>query len=212
MKIVIHLLKNLVRTMGKIFVFLLPIHLLFSFSDSPISSASESDYTHSSHKHKRKTDSYSTSSSKHKKHSSVSPNRDNEETLNDQLIRQSQTYNKSPKRTIVITERKTDENSKRSNKDSKSKINPDIEFLGSKKINRDKKSTETIHQQAENPKKTMDVKREKKSPSKSSSSDQQRRHSSSTTSVNEKNLQIKIEHPSSKTQYVNQFPFLFFIV
>jgi hypothetical protein len=85
---------------------------------------------------------------------------------------------------------------------------PDIEFIGSKKINRDKKPNETIHQQAENNPKSIEVKREKKSPSKSLSSDQHRRHSSSTnnssTSINEKSIQIKIEdskHQSNKTQY-----------
>lgn len=53
----------------------------------------------------------------------------------------------------------------------------------------------------------MEIKREKKSPTRSS--DQQRRHSSSTntssTSIYEKTLQIKIEdtkHSSTKTQYV----------
>jgi len=97
-------------------------------SDSPVSSTSDSEYTHSSHKHKKKPDTHSTSS-KHKKHESISPNRDNEETLNDQLIRQTQSYTKSPKRTIVITERKKDENIKH----SKTKSTPDIEFLGSKK-------------------------------------------------------------------------------
>jgi hypothetical protein len=120
-------------------------------------------------------------------------------------MRQSQTYNKSPKRTIVITERKPEESSKQSTKSSKSKSSSDIEFLGSKKVHRDKKLTETIHQQTENPKKTIDVKREKKSPSKS---DQSRRYSAST---NEKNLQIKIEHQPSKTQYVDQFSLLFLI-
>jgi hypothetical protein len=205
MKLAIHLLKNLVQTMGKTTLILSQIHLHFSFSDSPVSSASESEYTH---KNKKKSDSHSTSSSsKHKKHPSISPNRDTEETLNDQLIRQSQTYNKSPKRTIVITERKPEENSKRISKNSKSKSNPDIEFLGSKKIIRDKKSIETIHQQAENPKKSIDVKRERNSPSKSISSDQPRRYSSST---NEKILQIKTEHPSNKTQYVDSFSTLFF--
>jgi hypothetical protein len=199
MKLAIHLLKNLVQTMGKTTLILSQIHLHFSFSDSPVSSASESEYTH---KNKKKSDSHltSSSSSKHKKHPSISPNRDTEETLNDQLIRQSQTYNKSPKRTIVITERKPEENSKRTSKNSKLKSNPDIEFLGSKKIIRDKKSIETIHQQAENPKKSTDVKRERNSPSKSISSDQPRRYSSST---NEKILQIKTEHPSNKTQYVD---------
>lgn len=166
------------------------------YSDSPVSSASESEYVHSSHKHKKKSDSHSTSS-KHKKHESLSPTRnDDEETLNDQLIRQNQTYNKSPKRTIVITERKKDENIKQ----SKSKSNPDIEFLGSKRTtNRDKKAIETIHQQAENTKKSMEIKREKKSPSKSSStSDQQRRHSSS-TNINEKNISIKTEDSKHQT-------------
>jgi hypothetical protein len=176
-------------------------------SDSPVSSASDSEYAHSSHKHKSKSDPHSTSL-KHKKHESLSPNRDEEETLNDQLIRQNQAYAKSPKRTIVITERKKDENTKRTNKSSKSI--PDIEFLGSKKINRDKKSNETIHQQAENTKKNIEVKREKKSPNKSSS-DQQRHHSSSTntsnTSLSEKTIQIKTEdtkHSSNKTQHSSE--------
>jgi len=64
-----------------------------------------------------------------------------------------------------------------------------LNFLVQKKINREKKSTETIHQQAENNKKSMEIKREKKSPIKSSS-DQQTRHSFSTnthtTTINEK--------------------------
>ena len=205
MKVGIHPVKNLVQMMGKSSLISLRYHPYISSRDSPVSSASESDYIHSSHKHKKKTDSHSTSSSsKHKKHLSVSPNRDTEETLNDQIMRQSQAYNKSPKRTIVITERKPEESSKQSSKSSKSKTSSEIEFLGSKKAHRDKKSAETIHQQTENPKKSTDVKREKKSPSKSTSSDQSRRHSSST---NEKNLQIKIEHQSSKTQYVDQFSF-----
>ena len=37
-----------------------------------------------------------------------------EETLNDQINRQNLTQNKSPKRTIVITERKKDENTTKS--------------------------------------------------------------------------------------------------
>jgi len=107
-------------------------------------------------------------------------------------------YNKSPKRTIVITERKKDEDIKQINKNSKSKINPDIEFLGSKKTHRDKKSIETIHQQAENTKKSLEIKREKKSPSKSSTSDQQRHHSSSTNTSNT-SINIKIEDTKNKT-------------
>jgi hypothetical protein len=207
MKIVIHPVKKLVQSIGKNSRSFIPNHLFYFcfFSDSPVSSASDSEYAHSSHKHKSKSDPHPTSL-KHKKHESLSPNRDEEETLNDQLIRQNQAYAKSPKRTIVITERKKDENTKRTNKSSKSI--PDIEFLGSKKINRDKKSNETIHQQAENTKKNIEVKREKKSPNKSSS-DQQRHHSSSTntsnTSLSEKTIQIKTEdtkHSSNKTQYV----------
>ncbi|CAF4453759.1 unnamed protein product, partial [Rotaria sp. Silwood2] len=175
-------------------------------SDSPYSSASDSEYTHSSYKHKKQSDTHSTSS-KHKIHDPISPQRDEDVTLNEQLIRQiPSNNNKSPKRTIVITDRKKDENTKRTNKDSKS--NPDIEFLGLKIINRDKKSTETIHQQAESNKKSIEIKRERKSPNKSSS-DQQKRHSSSsttnTTISNDKNIQIKAEdtkHQSNKTQNV----------
>ncbi|CAF0931933.1 unnamed protein product [Rotaria sp. Silwood1] len=168
-------------------------------SDSPFSSASDSDYNHSSYKRKKQSDIHSTSS-KYKTHDSISPQHDEDVILSDQLIRQTQSNNKSPKRTIVITDRKKDENNKRTNKDNKT--NPDIEFLGSKIINRDKKSIETIHQQAESNKKSLDIKRERKSPNKSSS-DQQKRHSSSSTSNNEKNIQIKIDdtkHQSNKTQ------------
>ncbi|CAF3361537.1 unnamed protein product [Rotaria sp. Silwood1] len=163
------------------------------------SSASDSDYNHSSYKRKKQSDIHSTSS-KYKTHDSISPQHDEDVILSDQLIRQTQSNNKSPKRTIVITDRKKDENNKRTNKDNKT--NPDIEFLGSKIINRDKKSIETIHQQAESNKKSLDIKRERKSPNKSSS-DQQKRHSSSSTSNNEKNIQIKIDdtkHQSNKTQ------------
>ncbi|CAF3856282.1 unnamed protein product, partial [Rotaria magnacalcarata] len=122
-------------------------------SDSPVDSTSDSEYTHSSHKSKKKSDTHSTST-KYKTCESISPQYDEDETLNDQLLRQTQTNVKSPKRTIVITGRKKDENTKRTSKDTKS--NPDIEFLGSKIISRDKKSIETIHQQAENNKKSMD--------------------------------------------------------
>ncbi|UJR28096.1 hypothetical protein I4U23_009351 [Adineta vaga] len=174
-------------------------------SDSSISSTSDSEYAHSSCKYKKKSN--HSSSSKRKKPEPISPlNHEEEETLNDQLLRQTQSYNRSPKRTIVITKTKEDENTKQTNKDSKNKSVPEIEFLGSKKIKPEKKSVETIHQQAENNKKSKDVKREKKSPSKSIS-DQQRRHSSSTntssTSINERNLQIKAEdanYRSNKTQ------------
>ncbi|CAF0874324.1 unnamed protein product [Adineta steineri] len=174
-------------------------------SDSSVSSASDSEYLHSSQKHKKKSY-HSTSSSKSKKHPSVSPsNHDDEETLNDQLLRQTQSYNRSPKRTIVITKRKKDEAIKRTNKDSKSKTLPDIEFLGSKKIKTEKKSVETIHQQTENNKKSSDIKREKKSPSKSTV-DQQRHHSSSTntssTSINERNIHIKSEDTKSQSNKI----------
>ena len=114
------------------------------------------------------------------------------------MISQSQAYNKSPKRTIVITERKKDDKSKRSSHSSKSRTSPDIEFLGSKSTKREKKSIETIHQQAENTRKPIEVKRERKSPSKSTTSDHQRHRSSSIST----NLTVKIEHPPSKTQYV----------
>lgn len=179
------------------------------FSDSPVSSASDSEYTHPSHKRKKKSQSRS-SSSKYKAQDSISSPHDDEETLNDQLVRQTQANNKSPKRTIVITDRKKDENAKRSSKDSKS--NPDIEFLGSKIISRDKKSIETIHQQAEGNKKSLDIKRERKSPSKSSSDQQKRRSSATSTNnstANDKNAQqIKTEdskHQSTKAQYVILF-------
>ncbi len=174
-------------------------------SDSSVSSTSDTEHIHSSEKHKKKSN-HSTSS-KHKTHDSISPHHDDEETLNDQLLRQTEPYSKSPKRTIVIAKERKDENIKRTNKDSKSKAIPEIEFLGSKKIKSDKKSIETIHQQAENNKKSSEVKREKKSPSKSSTDQQRRRHSSSTntstTSNNERNITIKTEdtkHPSNKIQ------------
>ncbi|CAF3543065.1 unnamed protein product [Rotaria sordida] len=173
-------------------------------SDSPLSSASDSEYTHSSYKRRKQSDTHLIST-KYKNHDSISPQYDEDVPLNEPLIRQTQSNNKSPKRTIVITERKKDENNKRINKDNKS--NPDIEFLGSKIINRDKKSMETIHQQTENNKKSIDIKRERKSPNKSLS-DQQKRHSSSSTTnnnttINDKNIQIKTEdtkHQSNKTQ------------
>lgn len=154
-----------------------------------MSSASDTEHSESSHKQKRKPSSH-TSSSKHRKHESSSPRHDDEETLNDQINRQNPLYSRSPKRTIVITERKKEE--KPTSKSSKTKSNPDIEFLGAKKVSRDKKATETIHQQAENTKKTMEIKREKRSPPRSLSTDQQRRHSSS-TNINEKPIQIKTE-------------------
>ncbi|CAF3735582.1 unnamed protein product [Rotaria socialis] len=172
-------------------------------SDSPVDSTSDSEYTHSSHKSKKKSDTHSTST-KYKPRESISPQYDEDETLNDQLLRQTQTNVKSPKRTIVITDRKKDENIKRTSKYTKS--NPDIEFLGSKIISRDKKSIETIHQQAENNKKSMDIKRERKSPSRSSSDQQKRRSSVTTTNnamINDRNMQVKIEdtkHQSNKAQ------------
>ncbi|CAM4742616.1 unnamed protein product [Rotaria magnacalcarata] len=172
-------------------------------SDSPVDSTSDSEYTHSSHKSKKKSDTHSTST-KYKTCESISPQYDEDETLNDQLLRQTQTNVKSPKRTIVITGRKKDENTKRTSKDTKS--NPDIEFLGSKIISRDKKSIETIHQQAENNKKSMDIKRERKSPSRSSSDQQKRRSSVTTTNnamTNDRNMQIKTEdtkYQSNKAQ------------
>ncbi|CAF1938058.1 unnamed protein product [Rotaria magnacalcarata] len=172
-------------------------------SDSPADSTSDSEYTHSSHKSKKKSDTHSTST-KYKTCESISPQYDEDETLNDQLLRQTQTNVKSPKRTIVITGRKKDENTKRTSKDTKS--NPDIEFLGSKIISRDKKSIETIHQQAENNKKSMDIKRERKSPSRSSSDQQKRRSSVTTTNnamTNDRNMQIKTEdtkYQSNKAQ------------
>lgn len=128
------------------------------------------------------------------------------------MLSQNQAYNKSPKRTIVITERKKDDKSKRSSHSSKSRTSPDIEFLGSKSSKREKKSMETIHQQAENTRKPIEVKREKKSPSRSTTSDHQRHRSSSTNT----NLVVKTEHPPSKTQYAIEslsllFNHLFFL-
>lgn len=123
--------------------------------------------------------------------------------MNDQINRQNSVQNKSPKRTIVISERKKEENAKSSSKTSKpTKSNPDIEFLGSKKVNRDEKSTETIHQQAEYPKKTIEIKREKKSPAKSI--DRQRQHSSSMNSTTEKTKtdQLSSSHENDKSNVV----------
>lgn len=174
--------------------------LYIHHSNSPYSSLSDSEHTHSSHKRKKKSDSHSTST-KYKAHESISPQHEDDETLHDQLIRQSQSSNKSPKRTIVISDRKKDENTtKRPSKDSKS--NPDIEFLGSKIITRDKKSNETIHQQTESNKKSIEIKRERKSPSKSSSEQIKRAPSSSAINT-EKSAQIKSEdtkNQSNKTQ------------
>ncbi|CAF1400559.1 unnamed protein product [Adineta ricciae] len=171
-------------------------------SESSVSSASDSEYTHSSRKQKKKS-----SSSKHKKRDSISPmNYDEEETLNDQLLRQTSSCNRSPKRTITIARRNKDEATKSTSKDSKSKSVPEIEFLGSKKIKPEKKPVETIHQQTESNKKSNEIKREKKSPSRSTS-EQQRRHSSSTntssTSIYERSIQVKTDDAkssSSKTQ------------
>ncbi|CAF1477150.1 unnamed protein product [Adineta ricciae] len=170
-------------------------------SESSVSSASDSEYTHSSRKQKKKSN--HSSSAKHKKRDSISPtNHDEEETLNDQLLRQTSSCNRSPKRTIMIARRSKDEATKSTSKDSKSKSVPEIEFLGSKKVKPEKKPVETIHQQTESNKKSNEIKREKKSPSRSIS-EQQRRHSSSTntssTSMYERSTQVKTEDAKSST-------------
>ena len=83
---------------------------------------------------------------------------------------------------------------KRTRKDTKS--NSDIEFLGTKQINREKRSIETIHQQTENDRKLIETKREKKSPNKTLFEIQRRRSSSTNTNtinINDKDIQIKTE-------------------
>ena len=129
-------------------------------------------------------------------------NHDEEETLNDQLLRQTSSSNRSPKRTITIARRNKDEATKSTSKDSKSKSVPEIEFLGSKKVKPEKKPVETIHQQTESNKKSNEVKREKKSPSRSTSEQQSRHYSSthdSSTSIYERSIQVKTVDAISST-------------